>query len=113
VLFELDLISRPYAYSNTEIAEKRYAFEHLDVETVPGGYRIAVPMRFLPLVRRYAESLEPGQGVSPVFVVDHDRQQMPFMRSDNLEKNYNYCYGVITSIKSYVPVIRQVSAAAA
>jgi len=113
LLFELDLVSRPYPYSNTEIADKRYTFEHLDVETVPGGYRVSVPLRFLPLVRRYAESLEPGRAGSPVFLVDHDRQQMPFMRSDHLEKNYNYCYGVITSVKSYVPVIRQVSAAAA
>ena len=108
-LFEMDLVARPYGYSNTPVTAKSYSFRYLEVEVKDRSYYVTVPERYLSLLEKYAEICELGE-VGPELVIDHRRIQMPHMRSERSEKNYSYCYGVVTNIRNFVPEIRQSAA---
>lgn len=105
-LFEMDLVARPYGYSNTPVTAKNYEFEFLRVVPADRGYNVTVPEASLPMLDKYAELCELGD-VGPELRIDHRQIQMPYMPSERAEKNYSYCYGVVTNIRNFVPKIRQ------
>ena len=104
--YEIDLLNRPYVYSNTPILPKRHVFEHLIVEGVlPGGYlvEIAEPYREHLADHVALESCDPTTGR---FDVVCRRTQMPFMAQKSWHDNLMYCNGVVHRPRTLMPLWR-------
>lgn len=103
VLFEVDLLNRPYVYSTTAIEPKRYRFEHVQVlETTPDGYVVEIP----PSVRARLDErllIDGGSGGN-VFALNHRREQLPYMTSKSEKQNWAYCQDILHKMRSYVPI---------
>jgi radical SAM superfamily enzyme YgiQ (UPF0313 family) len=110
LLFELDLVLRPYLYSNTKIAAKTVPLRSFELEPIAGGYRVrAAP----DAVRRLAELAiphAPPPAERPLYQLVHKRDQLPYMARESADKNYNYCYGAVERIERLVPEWRAVPA---
>jgi hypothetical protein len=113
VLFEIDVINRPYVYRSTPIVAKQGRFRHLGVEVLPQGYRIDVPIAYAAYLEEFL-NVSRLDGQSTRFDVGHRRSQMPFMPRKSLHEHFMYCQDVAHRMRELVPVWReQVSAAAA
>jgi radical SAM superfamily enzyme YgiQ (UPF0313 family) len=105
-LFEIDLVNRPYVYSSTPLDDLDYPFEELRVlDLEPRGYRVELDRRWLGSLRDSVR-LEAGPRPGTTFVVDHQRMQYPFMATQSMDHNANYCHGMIEKVENIVPVWR-------
>lgn len=105
-LFEIDLVNKPYVYSNTPIEEIQHSFKHLKVhEVISRTYLVEIPEKYLPYL---VESVVMNDGVSQadgdVFRVDHKKMQYPYMKSQSLDHNAGYCHGMIIRIEHMLPI---------
>jgi putative methyltransferase len=105
LLFEVDLVSRPYIYRNTPIGEKAHEFVHLRVDTRADGYAVEIPAPYLPSLREHL-GLHGDDSSSSRFEVIHRRTQLPFMRSKALHENFIYCQDTIQRMGRVMPVWR-------
>lgn len=93
-LFEIDLVNRPYMYSNTPMDENPDGFQTMRL--IDGGarsYTVQVPAEYIP---HLTDSVK-VQTVADhgVFVVDHKRLQYPFMPTQSRDHSGSYCHGMI------------------
>jgi hypothetical protein len=104
-LFEVDLVSRPYVYSNTPLDKPCYPFASLRVvEERARGYVVELDER----CRMLASGLAGRTGDLPVgtssFLVSHERLQYAFMASQGLEHHAQYCFGMIMKFENVTPI---------
>ena len=104
-MFEIDLINKPYVYSNTAIKEIEHPFQHLKVhEVVSRSYLVQIPEKYLPILE---EAVVMNDGLSEsngLFRVDHKRLQYPYMKAQSLDHNISYCHGMILRVEHMLPV---------
>jgi hypothetical protein len=101
--FEIDLVNRPYLYSNTPLDQLDYPFE--EVRLLKAGrrsYLVEVPERWHAGLAA-AVALEPGPEGTTRFEVDHRRMQFPFKASHSLDHNGSYGFGVIQRPANMMP----------
>ena len=104
-LFEVDLINKPYVYSNTPFKPKRYAFEKLQVGVAEAqSYTVKVPEECLPYLSELIGPSDDEEGQSTTFRVNHKRTQYPYMKAQSLEHNAAYCHGMVIRIEHMAPV---------
>jgi tRNA A37 methylthiotransferase MiaB len=104
VLFEVDLLNRPYVYSNTPMHLNADLFSYVDVlESVSRQYTVRLPERHLDILRQTigVEGVVDGSG--DTFRVNHRRQQYPYMASESLDHNAGYCHGMVIRIQHMLP----------
>jgi len=105
IRFEIDLLNKPYVYSNTPIRKNDHALAHLRItNTTSSSYLVEIPEEYLStLVESIGgEGMEEAGGT--VFRVDHKRMQSPYMKSQSLDHNAGYCHGMINRIEHIMPV---------
>jgi hypothetical protein len=115
--YEIDLVNRPYVYSNTPLDPLEYPFEALRLHGLGSRhYTIEVPAEYLPVlaanVRVDGLPSEETGGRPGDFValrVDHKRRQYPFMASQSMDHNGSYCHGMIERIENITPAWRVLS----
>lgn len=100
-LFELDLIDRPFVYSNTAIEPPIEPLTRLRLKTMSDrSYVVEVPQDYLGLIRGNTED-----GAAPqAFRVDHKRMQYPQMKRQGAEHSAAYCHGMISRSGNIVPI---------
>lgn len=103
VLFEIDMVNKPYVYSGRESYATRHVFEELELTPVDHGFLVRAPRRCLPLLRELVEMVEGADEASDTFRVDYRRQQLPCMEGRGLDHNAHYCHGVMTNIRNAMP----------
>jgi tRNA A37 methylthiotransferase MiaB len=109
--FELDLVNRPYVYSNTRIGAKRYKFKHINVSVTPDGYIVEVPSEYLECL--YTTRIVHGDdGDEPTncFELKHRLSQLPFMPGKSLNEHFMYCQDASQRMRTLVPMWQKVSA---
>jgi radical SAM superfamily enzyme YgiQ (UPF0313 family) len=104
-LYEVDRIMKPYVYSSTSINTDPSSFSQLVVTADgPRSFVIAVPDRFREL---FVEATSQNGTEGPVsgarYRVDHARAQHPHMKSQSLEHNAGYCYGMLIRTDTMIP----------
>lgn len=104
-MFEIDLVNKPYVYSNTAMKEIEHPLKHLKVHEVGSkSYLVQIPEKYLPILE---ESIVMNDGLSEsngLFRVDHKRMQYPYMKSQSLDHNISYCHGMILRVEHMLPV---------
>lgn len=105
-LFEIDLLNRPYIYSNSPTRAIRWVFEHAKIlNSRSGEYRVQLPAEMVPLIHLLIAT---GAGRSgqpaPVVKIDHHRAQYAFVPSQGLEHNIGYCHGMMLRARDLFPV---------
>ena len=106
-LFEIDILNRPYMYSNTPLdAPPDFdALRLLDSGT--RSYTVQVPTQHIAeLVDTVQIQTMPADGV---FVVDHKRLQYPFMPTQSRDHSGSYCHGMIEKVGNITPFWRSAS----
>ncbi len=107
-LFEIDLVNRPYLYSNTPLDQLRYPFEEISLLQVGRrSYLVEVPRRWHPALEA-SVALEHGLAGSSRFEVSHRRMQFPFKASHGLDHNGSYGFGVIQRPANMMPLWRSI-----
>jgi hypothetical protein len=101
--FEIDLVNKPFVYSNTPVRVPECGFRRLRVEAQPRGYRVHVPEAYRPLLR-HVDHLEAADEWRGAFLVDDRRGQMPYIQSNPFELSAMYCYNKVNHIRSLTPV---------
>jgi radical SAM superfamily enzyme YgiQ (UPF0313 family) len=102
--FELDLVTRPYVYQNTQIVPKPHEFKHMWLSAAPDGYIVEIPSS------QHLESLFehiPIQGndrSTNRFQVNYRRSQLPFMPGKSLNEHFMYCQDASQRMGSLAPV---------
>ena len=104
--FELDLVSRPYVYQNTQIVPKRHEFKHMRLSAVPDGYIVEIPSSHLEyLFERIAiQNVGGGDRSTNRFRVNYRRSQLPFMPGKSLNEHFMYCQDASQRMTSLAPV---------
>lgn len=103
-LFEVDLVNRPYVYSNTRIASGPAQFAQLQlIEVRSDSCTIDVPREHIALFREYM-GLPTGEGQATRFDVRYRGAQLPFMPSKSLEEHYSYCQDMLHRIRVLLPI---------
>lgn len=106
VLFEFDLLSRPYIYSNTPLEDHRNQLEQVClIDSESRRYTVAVPSAWHESLAE-AFKMELAGSAGDRFQVDHKRLQYPYMATQGIEHNANYCFGMIEKVQNIVPVWR-------
>ncbi len=102
-LYEIDLVNRPYIYSNTPMDPLEGQLQVLRlVNRGVRSYTVQVPAGQVTALADAARvDTIPADGI---FVVDHKRLQYPFMPAQSLEHNGAYCHGMIEKIGNIMPV---------
>lgn len=104
-LFEIDLVNKPYVYSNTSLEEKQYNFRHLKInDVISRSYFVKVPDNLLSQLRRSVLMNDDNKPPDSVFEVNHKRLQYPYMKSQSLDHNAGYCHGMIIRVAHILPV---------
>jgi radical SAM superfamily enzyme YgiQ (UPF0313 family) len=105
-LFELDLVNRPYLYSNTPLDQPSYAFQWLEIVEQKGrGYVVKVDDQWVGALRENVKLGQKGAdaAASNVFFVDHRGLQYPYMATQSLEHHGGYCHGMVEKIENVTP----------
>lgn len=101
-LFEIDMLNRPYMYSNTPLdvsAEDLQELRFLD--SGPRSYTVQVPPEHLAdLADAVQIQSMPADGV---FKVEHKRLQYPFMPTQSRDHSGSYCHGMIEKVGNVMP----------
>jgi hypothetical protein len=109
--FEVDLIHRPYIYSNTPISAKRHRFAHLRVLNIlPGGYLVEIPSIYIGRLREHLNQLQNGS--TNRFEVIHKRSQLPFMWAKSLHEHFMYCQDMSQRMMTLLPEWREATQSA-
>lgn len=104
-LFEVDLVNKPYVYSNTPFEGERRPFRHLRVGAAgPRSYRVELPERLFPHLKETVILGDGGGEPGGPFLVDHKKLQYPYMKSQSLDHNAGYCHGMIIRVENILPV---------
>lgn len=105
--FEVDLLNRPYVYSNTRILPKRPRFQHLKVNIARDGYTVEVPPN---LLNSLSENLGVHSDAASTnhFEVKHRRSQLPFMASKSLNEHFIYCQDVAQRVRILTPLWKNI-----
>jgi hypothetical protein len=109
-LFEIDLINRPYVYSNTPLETFTYQFERIRLGSISGRQQEVAFDPALHGALRTVARLEPQGSLGSRFLVDYKRRQYPYMAAQSIDHNANYCHGMIEKVKNIVPLWRATSA---
>jgi hypothetical protein len=109
-LFEIDLINRPYVYSNTPLETFTYPFEAIRLGPASGRQHVVEVDPQLHGALRTVARLVPHETSGSSLVVDHKRRQYPYMAAQSIDHNANYCHGMIEKVKNIVPLWRAISA---
>lgn len=97
-LFEFDLLTKPYLYSNTPVADyERHLRLTRVVDRADRSITVSVPPRLVHLINPTDDNR------SPTFRLNHSRGQFPFNESRNREENASYCSGRIQLIHQILP----------
>jgi uncharacterized protein YbdZ (MbtH family) len=104
-LFELDLLNRPYIYSNTPTDFFEYPFTTAEVRSTARGYVVRLRERPDPELLRSLR-IAPGTDLEADILVDHRRRQFPHMADQPMEHNANYCHGMIEKVENILPTWR-------
>ena len=105
--FEIDMLNRPFLYSNTPLKKPKYPLQHVNVlETSDRSYLVDIPSQYALLLGEIIGKKELGNMIEDryVFRVDHKRIQYPFMPAQSLKDTADYCYGMIMRISRVLPV---------
>jgi tRNA A37 methylthiotransferase MiaB len=105
-LFEIDLVNRPYLYSNTPLDQPSYPFQSLQiVEQKQRGYVVEVDDEWIDALLESVKLAEEGAEAAPsnVFYVDHRRLQYPYMATQTIEHHGGYCHGMVERIENVTP----------
>jgi len=103
-LFEVDLINKPYVYSNTPFKPKRYVFEKLQVGVAETqSYMVKVPEECLPYLTELIGLNDDEEVQTTTFRVNHKRMQYPYMKAQSLEHNAAYCHGMVIRVEHMAP----------
>jgi hypothetical protein len=106
MLFEIDLLSRPYVYSNTPLEAYDYPFGSVQIlEADRRRYTVRIPLAWHELFAT-ATRLDPSDVVGDTFEVDHKRLQYPYMATESIDHNSNYCFGMIERVQNIIPAWR-------
>ena len=102
--FELDLLNRPYIYSNTspETFDRQWEF----TRPIPSGsaVRVAVSESQLPVMKAVIRKLDMDETSSPrLFEVDHRVRQLPYVPGREVAAYATYCHGMILRANSILP----------
>jgi putative methyltransferase len=100
--FEMDLLNRPFAYSNTPVAVKRVPFEIVRIESLTAsGYEVEIPARY----RGLAAELVRGEhiGHSSRVAINYRTTQFPLMPGKPLRDHYAYCQDRLRRVRSLLP----------
>lgn len=102
IYFEIDLLNRPYVYSNTEILEKSVTFQHLNVlDVAHDGYIVELREGFGPLLK---ESVGAKANIqSNIVKVNHRQNQIPFMSAESLEHNWGNLAYRMGAVGEFLP----------
>ncbi len=104
-LAEVDRILKPYVYSSTPMSVCGRRFEIMTVAVRERGYDVSIPAEFRTLFttacRPFATELADN---TLLFHLNHRRAQYPYMRSQGLEHNAGYCFGMIVRIDNILPL---------
>jgi len=110
LLFEADIINRPYVYSNTPIIAKRNHFEYLQVVKMePNGCVVNIPAEYAEQLRDYLGYAHSQDMTGHTLAVNYKRSQFPFMRSKPLKENYLYCQDKSHRMADILPVWQEVA----
>jgi len=104
-LFEIDLLNRPYMYSNTPMDVPAERFRALRVlDRGPRSYTVRVPAEHLPDL---ADAVQvQTMPADHIFLVDHKRLQYPFMPTQSRDHSGSYCHGMIEKAGNIKPLWR-------
>ena len=96
-LFEIDLLNRPYMYSNTPMDANPEGFRTMRlIDGKARTYTVQVPPEYIPhLTDAVKVQTVADHGV---FVVDHKRLQYPFMPTQSRDHSGSYCHGMIEKV---------------
>lgn len=104
-MFEIDILNRPYMYSNTPMDVNTEDFQALRL--LDGGarsYTAQVPTEYLTdLADAVQIQMMPEDGI---FMVDHKRLQYPFMPTQTRDHSGSYCHGMIEKVGNIMPLWR-------
>ncbi|GGW42143.1 cobalamin-dependent protein [Streptomyces xantholiticus] len=101
-LFEIDLLNRPYMYSNTPMDVHPEGFHALHfLDRGPRSYTVRVPEEYMAdLADSVQIQTTPADGV---FTVEHKRLQYPFMPTQSRDHSGSYCHGMIEKVGNIMP----------
>ena len=109
-LFELDLVSRPYVYSNTPFLPKQHEFRHMKVTVTAEGYIVEIERAYIECLRTNVQ-IE-GDAQSTRFELRHRLSQLPFMPGKALNEQFLHTQDAAQRMRSLVPVWRSLPAMA-
>jgi len=101
--FEFDVVSRPYIYSNTPLDRLDGPFEFLRVLR-RDGRKIGISVDERVKALDVGHPVVDGQPAGTSFSIDHKQMQYPYMATQSIEHNANYCHGMIEKVENISPV---------
>lgn len=102
VLFEADLLNRPFIFKNTPIEPKAFPFTMLqNVEATPDGYRASIPPEFRALLAKYLPVAEEG-GTGEVEIF-HRRSKALFNPNKSVNESLYYASDLSTKMRGVSP----------
>ncbi len=104
-LFEIDVLNRPYMYSNTPMNVQAGDFRELRfLDRKPRSFTVQVPAEHISeLADAVQVQAMPDDGT---FIVDHKRLQYPFMPTQSRDHSGSYCHGMIEKVGNITPMWR-------
>jgi hypothetical protein len=103
-LFEIDLLNQPYMYSNTPFSAGGYAFATVNlIDETDRNYIVEVPEAQLPLLHEFMPLGGDTRDSSTIRLIDHKQLQHPYIESQGLTHNANYCHGRLIRMSSVLP----------
>ena len=99
-LFELDLLTKLYLYSNTPIRNVNSKLEHIEILAIQDRRIVArVPEIFLGHLK------DDEIHTDGTITLNHSRDQFPFSESTSREENAQYCIGTVSYTHLTLPTI--------
>lgn len=97
-LFELDVLTKLYLYSNTPIRDVNFLLKFIEIKEIRDRTIVAqVPEKFLWHLN------EDEVHTDGTITLNHSREQFPFSESTSREENAQYCIGRIHMIRAHLP----------
>ncbi|WP_239404779.1 cobalamin-dependent protein [Frankia sp. Cj3] len=102
-LFEIDMLNRPYMYSNTPMDVHTDGFQVLRfLGCGSRSYTVQIPAEYMTdLANAIKIETMPVDGI---FTVDHKRLQYPFMPTQSRDHSGSYCHGMIEKVGNVMPL---------
>lgn len=105
LLFEVDMISRPYLYSNTPLDKPDVDLEFLKIKEVQERqYLVEVSADDLEVLRPLVLQDQDSTASGGLLRVNHERSQYPYRPRKNEFHDADYCNGMIMRIVSILPL---------